>query len=129
MIWNNCQKHESLALELTTVLQNISYSMEGKELVFFVSKLLEKSPAIIVPKELDLMLGMGRKTNNINTTLKETQVRIIEFFWNYLFNADSMSYLDESLATKAISALSEILRLSTIEVIFAYLVRIVENIK
>ena len=72
MIWNNCQKHESLALDLTTVLQNISYSMEGKELIFFVSKILDKSPAIIVPKELDLMLGMGRKTNNINVSLKET---------------------------------------------------------
>ena len=40
-----------------------------------------------------------------------------------------MSYLNESLATKAISAFSEILRLSTIEVIFAYFGRIVENIK
>ena len=46
--------------------------MEGKELIYFVSKILEKSPAIIVPKELDLMLGMGRKTNNVNANLKGT---------------------------------------------------------
>ena len=45
LVWNNCQKHESLALDLITVLQNISYSMEAKELTFFVIKIYNKSPA------------------------------------------------------------------------------------
>ena len=69
MVWNNCQKHEALALDLTTVLQNISYNIEAKELTFFVSKILEKSPSAIIPKELELMLGMGRKTNNVDAIL------------------------------------------------------------
>ena len=74
------------------------------------------------------MLGMGRKCNNINAILKENQAKIIEFFWNYLFNENSMDYLDQNLALKATNALGEILRLTTIEVIIAYFGRLIDNI-
>ena len=54
---------------------------------------------------------------------------MIEFFWNYLFDASSVNYLDLNLATKALSALSELLRLSSVELIVVYFGRIIENIK
>lgn len=72
MVWKNCQKHESLALDLTNVLQNISYSIESTELNYFIDKMVEKPPSVINQKELDLMLGMGRKTNNSEAGLRES---------------------------------------------------------
>lgn len=129
LVWNNCQKNEILALDLTTVLQTISYSIEAKELTYFVSKMLGKSPSVIISKELDLMLGMGRKTNATDEALKENQARVIEFFWNYLFDASSNDYLNQSLATKALSALSELLRLSSVEMIITYFGRFIEKIR
>lgn len=54
---------------------------------------------------------------------------MLEFFYNYMFDANSCAYLDLNLATKAISSFSEILRLSSVESIITYFGRLIENIK
>jgi len=53
------------------VIQSIAFNIEAKELNFFVSKILNKSPATVKSKEVDLMLSLGRKTSNTDIALKE----------------------------------------------------------
>ena len=53
----------------------------------------------------------------------------MEFFWNYLFDESALQYLDRGLATNALNALGELLRLGSVEVIVAYFGRLVENIR
>ena len=53
----------------------------------------------------------------------------MEFFWNYLFHEEALNYLDRGLATNALNALGELLRLGTVEVIVAYFGKLVENIR
>ena len=49
MIWTNCQSHESMALDLAAMLGEVTYAMEAKDIIYFSSKLLAKSPASIKP--------------------------------------------------------------------------------
>lgn len=53
----------------------------------------------------------------------------MQFFWNYLFDEAALQYLDRGLATNALNALGELLRLGSVEVIVAYFGRLVENIR
>lgn len=59
-----------MALDLSIVLQNISYAMEVNEIVFFSAKILAKSPATVKAKEVDLMMAMGRRTSITDEALK-----------------------------------------------------------
>lgn len=129
LIWTNCQRHDSTALDLTTVLQGISYSIEAKELAFFTAKILAKSPTLIKGKEVELMLSMGRRQVNNNPALRENQGRVIQFLWNYLFDEEAHTYLDPGLATTALNAVGELLRNTSAEYVLAYFARIIDNIK
>lgn len=70
-IWTSCQRDESTALDFITVLQNISFGIEAKELTFFVSKIVAKAPASVKSKEIDLVLSLGRKTSKTDEALIE----------------------------------------------------------
>ena len=61
--------------------------------------------------------------------MQENQARAVQFFWNYLFDEAALQYLDRGLATNALNALGELLRLGSVEVIVAYFGRLVENIR
>ena len=63
------------------------------------------------------MLSLGRKTSNTDVALKENQAHVVAFFWNYIFNESSIGYLDTGLANNSLEALSELLRLSPVDVI------------
>lgn len=110
------------------MLQNISFGIEAKELTFFVSKIVSKAPASVKSKEIDLVLSLGRKTSKTDEALMENQARIIAFLWNYLFDEASSTYLDQSVAMNALNATSELLRLSSVEIILQYFQRLVDNI-
>ena len=77
MIWVNCQSHESIALDLSSVLKDISFAMEAKEIIFFSQKILAKSPATVKAKEVDLMLAMGRRTGLTDEAVKSNQGLIV----------------------------------------------------
>lgn len=75
---------------------------------------------------MELMLKMGRKSSSST----EIQDKVIEFFWDYIFNdgasqsdrSASHAYMTENSATNAFDALKELLQLasaSTVKGIFA----------
>ena len=85
-------------MDLTNALQNIAYSIEIQELTFFTQKLMQKPAKIIKSKEVELMLSMGRRTSTTDDSFQANQARVVEFFWNYLFNESAAQYLDKSIA-------------------------------
>lgn len=74
------------------------------------------------------MLSLGRKTSNTDIALKENQAHVVAFFWNYIFDEASIGYLDIGLANNSLDAISELLRLSPVDVILQYFQKIVNNI-
>jgi len=74
------------------------------------------------------MLCLGRKTSNTDIALKENQAHVVAFFWNYIFDEASIGYLDIGLANNSLDAISELLRLSPVDVILQYFQKIVNNI-
>ena len=86
MIWANCQNHESTALDLSKVLESISAFMETREIIYFSSKILAKSPVTVKSQEVEMMLGMGKRTGIDSEEFKNNQRQIVKFFWNYLFD-------------------------------------------
>ena len=129
MIWTNCQTHESMALDLATVLGEVTYAMEAKDIIFYSGKLLAKSPATIKPQEVDLMLSMSRRTGIQNEELVKNQGNIVLFFWNYLFDAAAMDYLDNVSAMKSIVSLAELIKLSDAALIRQYFGSMIEKIR
>ena len=74
---------------------------------------------------------MGRKTSN-NADQKENQLRVLEFFWNYIFDSKKSStgsYLDQTLAQKAVNSFGEILRLSNKELIVTFFGRLIDSLR
>ncbi len=63
LVWNNCQKNISTALELTKVLIQICNLSDAKYLAFFTAKISAKPLALVKSKEIELMLSMGRRTS------------------------------------------------------------------
>lgn len=45
---------------------------------------------------------------------------MVAFLYNYIFDEGSLGYLDQSVATNALNAISELLRLSPVDVILQY---------
>ena len=63
------------------------------------------------------MLSMSRRTGIQNEELTNNQGNIVRFFWNYLFDAAAMDYLDKISATKCITSLAELIKLSDVALI------------
>ena len=51
-----------MALDLSNVLESIAVFMEPRQIIFFSNKILAKPPASVKSQEVDMMLGMGRRT-------------------------------------------------------------------
>lgn len=75
------------------------------------------------------MLNLGRKNKPDDEAYAPIQADCIQFMWNYLFNEGAAQYLDEALAQKALSSLSELLRNAKVELILAYFVKLIKNLK
>ena len=75
------------------------------------------------------MLSMSRRTGIQNEELANNQGNIVRFFWNYLFDAAAMDYLDKISATKSITSLAELIKLSDAALIRQYFGSMIEKIR
>jgi len=71
MVWTNCQKYESTALELTKVCIAICPFVDASYLVFFTSKIVSKPRSAVKPKEVDLMLTVGKRVSVVDSAITE----------------------------------------------------------
>mmetsp|Transcript_27557 Transcript_27557/g.34211 ORF Transcript_27557/g.34211 Transcript_27557/m.34211 type:complete len:108 (-) Transcript_27557:615-938(-) len=94
-VWSSCQKHESTSLELTGTCLNLCTVIDVKYLTYIAERLTTKRKAAINTKELELMQTMGRRTSTVDNSLKENQKRVIQFFWDYLFEDGDSSESEE----------------------------------
>lgn len=88
-VWTSCQKHEATSFELTGAFTILCMTVDGRYLSFLVDKLMQKPKVAINEKELELLRTMGKRTSTTDEALKVNQARVIEFFWNYLFDEDA----------------------------------------
>ena len=64
-------------------------------MTFICQKILDKNPASVHAKEVDVMLSLGRKNNPQSESIMQNKTRVVAFFWNYLFDDSALSYLDK----------------------------------
>jgi len=71
MVWTNCQRYESTALELTKVCIGICQFIDASYVVFFTSKIVQKPKSTVKPKEVELMMSLGRRTASGSGAIEE----------------------------------------------------------
>ena len=75
------------------------------------------------------MLSMSRRSGIQDEELINNQGNIVRFFWNYLFDAAAMDYLDKTSAMKTILSLAELMKLSDAALIREYFRSMIEMIR